>query len=1241
MTRKKLALAGALACVAGVIVAGTGAGAASDSTDLRAVKVSPALLEQLQANPTGGVAATVTAWSRDELDAIQNVSGGAKLRALPMVLTRTLTLAQLERLQGMSGVRSVYPNRRYKLQMEDTTWITKARYVWATSSSGGPQGFGVTGKNVELAVIDTGFDGKHEDGDNLVEFCETQQAVTGDRTSVLCSPFNPATGNAGPAGPCGVPLNPCGPFLAGSARGDSTDDEGHGSHVGGTVAGTGHASGGTVANHSTIGMSPHAKLRVYSANIGPALLDHEILASYDDLTYKKDNGFNKVVAVNNSWGGGGGNYDASDPTSVAVKRAFDEGILSVFAAGNDGPEHETLSSQCVIPYVACVAATTKPDSVVMFSSRGRPTQPTDTNRDGEIDGDDVQPDNHDWRLGQALEKGRYRPTIAAPGTNINSISANSATCREDLLINTDVKSGCYEQLNGTSMATPHVTGAVGLIVQAYRQGHDGRTPTPNQIIDILERSANISKLPAWEPEEQGAGRLDVHEAVKIARGVTNPKRPNFGHPTPPYVEGDYPKGPEQPDFSAKGCTAAGSWTLKDLDTDPDTPLPDPPVGVGPFYGQHFIDVEPKTERLRITVRWREAANLYVRLWRPGIDPNADTNPAGQTRAFPDNESLGLLAPNGLPFFGPERLIEVRSPEAGTWTLRVYHRVGDASGCRATNETPTQPVRVAAVEYDVLAELPRVTHEPSVVIDSPAANAQTTGRFVEIKGRAGYPPPDNPSPGNVGHSWEGITQWEVPGTAGSVASEHDDPDPNNPRPVLYMHGNLEEGCTGQGEEDLIACGGPFLFEKAPDGVAAAVWRSGEDDIVFDGANDRTIHDPNWTWCLADPPPPGGSGCPATSQPGVPAGPKTIGGPMTVVWWATCEALCNLGADWIIRVWGDGQLKLEQRVSATPTTVPPIPDQLKVTLNVPTFTANQRVVVHIDPVFIDTQAITMIYYDSAASCPLGPAGSKCDSRVHMPVGTTGASPGGPAPDNVRVTDLPANAPYPAAPQTATLRIAWDPVAGASSYRVQRSTNPTGPWTTISGTSSECTSPEAPGNEPDSPPGHDRSGLCLTNSGLSFLTTYYHRVIAVRPDGQRSSPSEIAYNAPTKYDRQVKLKVDRLYGLQHWEYALEGASPTPPDTQNSGVQWRFLWDTLELVAGDHKVSARSFTQGIGSQNAERTLKDDGGNGGPGPRPGCPDDDDGDGDDDADDGDSDDNGDDGDDDCEDDNDDEEEDDD
>jgi serine protease AprX len=1268
--RCRLAFALPAVVLAGVLlVLGPAGAATSGSPSPRSVAVDPALETQVDANPTGGVDAVVTAWNPAGLDAIERLGvTGTRLRTLPMILTTGLTADRLQALRASPHVRSIWANTRHTILMEDSTWITRARYVWATSNgSGGLPGYGVTGRGVEIAEIDTGVDAGHEDADNVVEFCEAAAAATGSRMQVACTPHRAGTGNL----PYATGTNPrvdC--ALPGTC--DEGSGQGHGSHVAGTIAGTGHASGGTQNTHSTIGMAPHAKLRVYSANVATALLNFQILASYDDLTWKKENGFNEVVAVSNSWGGGDGlNYAPGDPINVAVKRAFNAGILSVFAAGNSGWEHDTLSRQCVNPFVVCVAASTKPDSVVMFSSRGRPSQPWDTNRDGVIDAADVPPDNHDRRLGQALELGLYRPTLTAPGANINSIQANAPhpDCREDILISTPSVPGkdCYDSFNGTSMATPHVSGAVALIVQAYRQEHDGDTPTPNQITDILERSANVTKLPGWEAEEQGAGRLDALEAVKFARSHPNGlRRANFGMPTAPFVQGDYPRGPELADYVEPGCTSPLSWTYGDLEG----PAPFPVVP-SPGYGQHFIDVPPKTERLRVTVRWGQyhpETNLYVRMWRPGVNPDADANPAGPTRTYPDQESLNLLGDLG-PFLGPERLMEVRAPEeanpaeggsppaipSGRWVMRVYHRVSSPTdppqAVCAGNENPK---RTPAYRYDLHVEIATVTHAPTVSITSPAENAQTSGRWVDVRGRAGYPPPDTPRVGNVGHSWEGITNWAVPNSNRTTSGEHADPNPANPRAVLYFHGNAhdvgdpsETSCVGDGKADNLSslCNGPKLLSSSTlsnNPLGAASWKGDPSDWTFTGASpggDRLPIDPNWVWCVSATPT---LDCPIR-DPAAPAPPVSIGGAMTVEWWASCSPLCvGGGPEWYIRLWVDGVLIVEEEVSVGPN-LPLIADRLRATINVPQAIANERITLHVEPVFLFNQFLPFfIYYDHVNPCTPTASGP-CDSLVRMPVGSSGAGGGGtgPAPENIRVTDLPGNPRWPAAPLSQALRVAWDPVPGATGYEVYRSTDPTVLGTRVfSGAGTPCISPRAPG---DAPPGHDRSGLCFTNtSGLSFLTTYYYRVFAFNSSGQRSVLSEVAYGAPTRYDRQVRLKVDRLYGPQHWEHALQPPSPTPSDTTNTGVDWRYLWDTLELTSGQHPLFARSFTQGIGSAKAKRTVRDDGTS--PPPPPpngGCPDDDDGDGDDDEHDGDHDDDGDDRDDDCEDDDDDEEEDDD
>ena len=1109
-------------------------------------RVDQQLVDELTAAGGAPVAAVVTTWSQAELDEVERLGiQGSRLRVLPMLLVPALTADQLAALEASRAVRSVWANRRYDIEMSETTWITRARHAWSTNSNLG--GLGATGDGVELAVIDTGADGNHEDMDNLIEFCDTTAGIapeTGptNRLLIACSPERVGTGNP----PYGTGLDPRLPT-------DSHDDDGHGTHVSGTIAGSGDASGGMDRYHSTIGIAPNAKLRVYSANVALFLLNHQILSAYDDITFKKLNDFNEVVAINNSWGGGdGANYDPSDPTNVAIQEAYRAGILSVFAAGNSGPEHNTLSSQCVNPFVVCVAASTKPDSVVMFSSRGRPSQPADTDRDGTVgDSGDVGPDNHDRQLGQRLHLGLYRPTLTAPGVNIFSIAANEPLCREEPAGDTDPggESGCYVALNGTSMATPHVTGAVGVLVEAYREGHDGKTPRPSVITDILERSANLSKLPGWEAEEQGAGRLDVLRAAQFAKTYPNGlPQMNLGQATPPFAANKYPGHPSTV-TTQTGCTGFMSWTAPTVPIPDDRPIPvDPPPIDTERYGQHEIPVDPKTAWLRVTVSWpgdeNAGANIYARLWRPGVDPDKESVPVGRNRTYPDQEALGLLDTDAI--LDQRRWLEIRAPEEtnateGRWKLRVYHRAGGVPTADCDPGVGVSP----GFNYTVRIERPIVTQAPTVAIGSPANGANIATRFVNISGTATYPTP-----------WEGVTNWDVPGS-GTPTSLPPGPDQ---RPVLHFHGNpvpptaddRELDCTGEGEADVFACGGPFLFEDATL-AATGPARFEVPNPIFDSSQPQNPVDPNWIWEVDEE--------------------TTLQGPMTIEFWASCGACSTatgFSADWIIRLWADEPddpdgPEFEQRVTATPT-APEVPQKLTVTVSVPAMTFSESLVLHIDPVYIDSQNDTRIYYDSQTPCSAEVTGA-CDSLVRMPVGTTGTGGDELVPENVRVTDVHNG-----------LRIAWNPVTGVDRYRIYRSTDPTfvpGPATFLAdlNPAPNCTSPSQMGW-----PSHQRTGArCYNDRTASNLVTYYYRVAAVGAEGE-SAASELAYGRRTQFDRQVKLKVDRLYGPQYWEYAKLD--------NNAGTNWTYKWDTFQLLGGTHRFAARSFNQGIGSTKALRNV-------------------------------------------------------
>ncbi len=220
-----------------------------------------------------------------------------------------------------------------------------------------------------------------------------------------------------------------------------------------------------------------------------------------------------------------------------------------------------------------------------------------------------------------------------------------------------------------------------------------------------------------------------------------------------------------------------------------------------------------------------------------------------------------------------------------------------------------------------------------------------------------------------------------------------------RTVLHFQGNAEEGCTGDGRTDLVACDGPFLFITSTlSSSPAASWTV--PNPATNGTADRNIYDPNWVWNLT--------------------GTTTLNGDMTVVWWASCGACGGaLNADWYIRVWANGVKKFEKRITAVPA-LPNVPAQLSTTVSLAqSIVATGTIVLQIDPVYVDAQNNTKIYYDSTVACPGASGSGPCDSYVLMPVLPQGASTPTPT-----FTPVPTNTPPPAGPGDARFQVYVSP-------------------------------------------------------------------------------------------------------------------------------------------------------------------------------------------------------------------------
>jgi subtilisin family serine protease len=276
---------------------------------------------------------------------------------------------------------------------------------------------GLNGSGVTVAVLDSGIDATHPDLAGKV----TDQANFSD---------TPDTG----------------------------DHLGHGTHVAATIAGSGAAAGG------------QRKGVAFDA----ALLNAKVL---DDT----GSGFESGVIAGMEWAAahharvanlslGGDPSDGSDPLSQALDRlTTTTGTLFVVAAGNGGPDPQTISSPGAADAALTVGAVDPHAQLAGFSSRG--------------------PRQSDYAI---------KPDLTAPGVGIVAARAAGTSWGE-------VVDERYTRASGTSMATPHVVGAAAVLAQQHPDW------APARLKAILEDTATV--LPALSAYQQGGGRLDLAHAT--------------------------------------------------------------------------------------------------------------------------------------------------------------------------------------------------------------------------------------------------------------------------------------------------------------------------------------------------------------------------------------------------------------------------------------------------------------------------------------------------------------------------------------------------------------------------------------------------------------------------------------------------------------------------------------------------------------------------------------------------------
>ena len=295
--------------------------------------------------------------------------------------------------------------------------------------------FGFEGNGVTWAIVDTGVDRSHPD--------LLPNLGTGFTTA-------DCTGTGG----------------------DDSSGGGHGTHVGGIVAGLGLGDGaGGDAEADANGF-------LYGLGVAPSATLYPIVSGCSAWPpaggwqlHSKLAIAGGAVGMNASWTSGEGTahgYQASERTHDLMVRDGDfdtpaaEPFVVVFSAGNSGPGASTLTApkEAKNPIVTASGVNFRAgsiDNISGFSSRGPAV---------------------DGRLG---------PTIAAPGESIASTKriAGAASCATSIA----GTGNRYALCSGTSMAAPHVSGAVVQLTDWWRTLNAGATPSPAMLKALLVNGA--------------------------------------------------------------------------------------------------------------------------------------------------------------------------------------------------------------------------------------------------------------------------------------------------------------------------------------------------------------------------------------------------------------------------------------------------------------------------------------------------------------------------------------------------------------------------------------------------------------------------------------------------------------------------------------------------------------------------------------------------------------------------------
>ncbi len=255
---------------------------------------------------------------------------------------------------------------------------------------------------------------------------------------------------------------------------NARDDHDHGSHCAGTIGGVGNNGVGVTGVNWNVTLMP---VKFLSASGSGSLQ-----GAVESINYAR---MMKVNVMSNSWGGGGFSQTLKDAIDATEKA----GIIFVAAAGNDSSNNDAAPSYPAsydIANIISVAATDNRDNIARFSNYGA-----------------------------------TKVHVAAPGVKIYSTTKN----------------GGYNAFSGTSMATPHVSGIVSLLLSQHPEW------TYSEIKQRLIETSNPVR--ALRRKVVAKGRVSAYNALNGIIPPSNDPDESQWQTLDYVLESDHPYGLRQ------------------------------------------------------------------------------------------------------------------------------------------------------------------------------------------------------------------------------------------------------------------------------------------------------------------------------------------------------------------------------------------------------------------------------------------------------------------------------------------------------------------------------------------------------------------------------------------------------------------------------------------------------------------------------------------------------------------------